>query len=171
MDNPFGDLLIQIQERLKNIAPQIREVSEDKGQLEAYDVRPAVSFPCGLIDFDFNFNDIGQNIQIGAGMVIFRLAFPPFSSASSLMPVPVREKALAYSDYEMLVYQALHGWRPNGFAPLSRRSAKTEKRMDTLRVREIAFETEFEDYSAQDQSDKTAINNFEVIPDSLTNSS
>ena len=162
MENPFGDLLLQLQARIKTIATGIREINEDKGQLESYDIRPAVAFPCVLIDFDFQFDDLGDNIQSGNGMVIVRLAFPPFSSASSLMPQTVKEKALAYTDYEMQVYQALHGWRPNGFAPLARRNAVTEKRADTLRVRELRFDTEFEDYSAADGHTTTHLNNFKV---------
>lgn len=162
MNNPFGSLLLQLQTRIKTIATGIREVNEDKGQLEGYDIRPAVSFPCVLIDFDFQFDDLGDNIQMGNGSVIARLGFPPFSSASSLMPQGVKEKALAYTDYEMQVYQALHGWRPAGFAPLSRRSAVTEKRADTLRVRELRFDTQFEDYSAADEHNRTGIDNFEV---------
>lgn len=151
MDNPFGSLLQQLQERIKDIAPEIREIDEDKGQLEGYDIKPPVSFPWAGIDFDFRFDDLGGNVQWADGEVIIRLAFPPFSSASSLMSTNVRDKALAYTDYEMKIYQALHGWRPTGFAPFSRRSAVTEKRDDALRVREIRFQTAFEDYSAQDE--------------------
>ncbi|MBS1740713.1 MAG: hypothetical protein JST88_09250 [Bacteroidetes bacterium] len=162
MNNPFGSLLLQLQARIKAVASAIREVNEDKGQLEGYELRPAVSFPCVLIDFDFQFDDLGDNIQMASGNVIVRLAFPPFSSAGSLMPQGVREKALAYTDYEMQVYQALHGWRPTGFAPLSRRAAVTEKRTDTIRVREIRFDTQFEDYSAADEHSNVSINNFEV---------
>lgn len=70
MDNPFGDLLLQLQARIQQEVLEIREIAEDKGQLESYDIRPAVSFPCVLIDFDFKFDDMGENTQMATAPTI-----------------------------------------------------------------------------------------------------
>lgn len=170
MQNPFGNLLLQIQERIKSVAPVIREVNEDRGQLESYEIRPAVSFPCVLVDFDFNFTDWGELVQHGDGAVVIRLAFPPFSSASSLMPETVREKALAYTDYELLLHKALHGWQPESitdeegkainYGALTRESATTERRNDTIRVRVIRYRQSIEDYTTS-----TVLDSAEAEPD------
>jgi len=170
MEGPFGNLILQIQEKIKEAVPEIREVAEDKGQIDAYENRPAVSFPCLLIDFDFKFDDMGENTQMGEGAVIIRLAFPPYSSSSSLMPVEVREKGMAYLDYELKVYQALQGWQPlsdpaaDGFAfkALSRRTAVTEKRNDPIRVRQIRYDTALEDATAQDIYAKAHIDDVQI---------
>lgn len=151
MQNPFGHLILELQKRIRTQVPQIREVAEDKGQLEHYDTKPAVSFPCVLIDFDFNFDDMGDNTQMADGQVVLRLAFPPYSSSSSLMPDLVKEKGLSYTDIEWNLNKALHGWQPANMGYLARRKAQTEMRRDPLRVREIRYEMSFEDYSAQDQ--------------------
>lgn len=170
MKNPFGNLLLQIQARIRSLAPAIREVNEDRGQLESYELRPPVSFPCVLVDFDFNFTDWGELVQHAEGAVVIRLAFPPFSNASSLMPETVREKALAYTDYELLLHRALHGWQPEtitdndekqiSYGALTRESITTERRSDAIRVRVIRYRTSIEDYTAF-----TSLSNAAATPD------
>lgn len=153
-NSAFADIILQIQARIKTVVGDdvIRMVDEDKGQLESYDQRtgkPAVSFPCLLINFeDFDFNDIGNNAQVVTGKVVLRLGFPPFSSAASWMPLTVKQKALKYFDYEWLIYKALHGWKMDNIGYINCRNAVTERREDPIRVRALSYEIEFEEYSA-----------------------
>lgn len=170
MEGPFGFLVLAIQERLKDLVPEIREVAEDKGQLDFYDIKPPVAFPCILVDFDGKFDDMGENTQMGDIGVILRLGWPPYTSSSSLLPQALREKGLAYFDIELKVFQAINGWKPvsdpatDGFAfgYLMRRSATTEKRNDPLRVRSLKFETSLEDATAQEEHILAPINEVEI---------
>lgn len=150
-NSAFTEIIFKIQERIKSQVPVIRMTDEDAGQLEDYDAkgRPAVSWPCLLIGFeDFEFNDIGNNAQIVSGKVLLRLGFPPFSLASSWMPLATKQKALKYFDYEWQVYKALHGWNIPGIGYMNCRGATTERREDPIRVRALTYEVEFEEYSA-----------------------
>lgn len=172
MQGPFGNLILQLQQRIRTQVTAIREVSEDRGQIDSYETRPPVAFPCVLIDFDFKFDDLGENVQWGEGEVVIRLAFPPFSSSSSLMPASVREKGMAYLDYEYKLVRALHGWQPTAavndefyFQDLSRRSATTERRNDTLRVRELRFATALQDNSTAGTRTLTQLTSLDILID------
>lgn len=113
MTSPFSTLLIALQDRIKTQIPDIRWIDQDLGQLENYGDRPAVSFPCVLIDFqNFQYEDASDLIQFAEGTVNFRLAFAPFSNTNSLTPVSYQEKALQFYDLEWALYKALHGWKP-----------------------------------------------------------
>ena len=149
MNSPFALMFIEISDRLKTMVPDLRYINQDIGQLEYYESRPSVSFPCVLIDFEgFTFTEEGELSQIAEGDVKIRLAHAPFSDASNLVPDVVRDKALTYYDIEWLVFKALHGWQGDSFGALMRKSANTEKREDNYRVREIVFSTSFQDNSA-----------------------
>lgn len=159
-NSAFSELLLQIQDRIQEKVTAIRQVDEEKGQLESYDEktgRPMVSFPCLLVDFNvLAITDQGDGIQDVQLDVVLRLGFPPFSSAASWMPQDVKEKGLKYFDIEYFVYLALHTWTPEGFTTFLNRPSRTEKREDTLRVRELHYETEYRETSLQPQ--RTRIN-------------
>lgn len=145
--SPFGNLYLSIMDRLVAEVAALRYIDQDLGQLDNYDIRPAVSFPCALIDIsDFESDDMaGKNMQHAEGLVIITLGFDPFSASNSLAPGDVRLKALEYYDIEQAVHVALHGWRNEGFSKLLRRKAIKEGREDKFRVRKIAYATSFED--------------------------
>ncbi|MFN4249074.1 MAG: hypothetical protein ACK4EY_15205 [Flavipsychrobacter sp.] len=154
-NSAFSQLLLELQNRIDTEIGTnvIRMVDEDKGQLESYDPktqRPPVSWPCVLIGFDIDEpQDMGENTQRITGRAILRLGFPPFSMASSWMPLSVKQKALRYFDYEWLIYKALNGWQPDKFDVLAFRGASSEKREDPIRVRELLYEIGWEETSAQ----------------------
>lgn len=150
MTSPFSTLLIALQQRIKSQIPDIRWIDQDLGQLENYGDRPAVSFPCVLIDFqNFQYEDASDLIQFAEGTVNIRLAFAPFSNTNNLTSVDYQAKALKFYDLEWAIYKALHGWKPDGYGYLSRVGANTENRNDSFRVRVINFSISFEDYEAQ----------------------
>lgn len=146
MNSPFANLFEALQTQIKAQVPAIRWIDQDMGQLESYNERPAVAWPCVLIDFDgWNFENMGQNCQTAEGDIIIRLAFPPFSHSNNLSPV--KDKALIFYEHEFNLHKALQGWNPEGFSPMTRISADTEKRNDPIRVRVIRYRIAFEDYS------------------------
>jgi hypothetical protein len=162
MKNLFGQLFIDISDRLKSKVLELRWIDQDFGQLEMFEYKPSVSFPCALIDFiQANYTNEAQNGQFGELMIQVRLGFTPFSQSSLISPTDVREKALSFYDVEQKVFEALMGWAPNppseeyGTNPyvqsLVRVSAITEHRENDpvgLRVRVLTFSTAYEDYSA-----------------------
>lgn len=152
---PFASLLTAIQERLKQQVPSIRWIDQDYGQLEYYETRPAVDWPCVLVDFDnFQFEEAGDNLQFANGNVVVRLAFTPFSNTSNITPDQWKEKGLSYYEIEWAIYKALHGWKPNEekedghYGYMLRLSSDNEKREDSIRVRRLVYGITFEDYNA-----------------------
>ncbi len=136
-----------------------RTVNQDLGQLEIAP-KPPVSFPCCLFDLDTaEWQTQGAEAQKGVLNIVFRLGFTPFSNSDNLTPADYRAKAVAYYDYEEILFKALQGWCPGdvtGYEPLQdivgslmRIRSWTERRPeDFIRVRGIHFQTTIDDYSA-----------------------
>lgn len=72
MEYPQANLFSLILERLTTKVPALRFIEQDIGQLENYEIRPAVSWPCSLIDIDdIIFSDAGDAlIQIRVGGIV-----------------------------------------------------------------------------------------------------
>lgn len=147
----FAQLFLAIQEQIEKEVPEIRQIDIDLGQLETYETRPAVSFPCVLIDFPATpYSNHSQGWQWADVNVTIRLGFTPFSSASSITPDVTKEQALHFFELENKLYEALQGFTAGGcIQPLIRVSAATERREDAYRVREIQFTTGTEDDTAK----------------------
>jgi len=162
MNNLFGQLYLDLSNHLKSAVPSLRWIDQDFGQLEVFEYRPAVAFPCALIDFaQANFSNMAELAQMADLNITIRIGFAPFSAANTLAPMDVREKALEYYNIEQLVYEAVQGWQPsfegNIYAqPFIRVSSQTEQRLSAsgtqdangLRVRVLLFNTQLEDYTA-----------------------
>lgn len=170
MNSPFANLFLALQQLISNLADgdgnkYFRLVDQDLGQLEAHfgDNRPPVSWPCVLIDIDgAAMENMGDDTQTGVVTIIFRIGFPPFSASSNITPANYKNKALYYYDLEQVLHLALHGKSPEWivddeniladvFGHMIRTSARTERREDMIRVREITYTLSFDDYSTQPQ--------------------
>lgn len=151
MTSLFAQLFLLLQTHIKLKVPEIRYTDLDLGQLEYYETRPAVSFPCVLIDFpSAQYSDHSFNTQWGNFSISCRLGFSPFSSANSLAPDLSKEKALQFYEIENKLYVALQTFDAGGIIqPMTRISIATEKREDPYRVREMIFTTATEDDSAK----------------------
>lgn len=161
MSNPnsyFGELYLQLSQHIKTQMPNIRWIDQDFGQLEEFDLRPEVSFPCVLIDFsDAEYEELSSLSQTGTVMISLRLGFAPFSSANQLSPTNVKVKALEYYNLEQQLYEAIQGFETDFTTPLIRKRAASEKRQDALRIRVLNFTTSYEDYSAAQQPNKQVV--------------
>jgi hypothetical protein len=147
----FAQLFLDLQALLISI-PEVKWVDQEYTQLESYQegYRPAVAFPCCLIDFDeWQWDDAGKGIQQGEGLVIIRVAFPPYTSTNATTPTPQKEAALQFLEIERKVQQKVHGWSNGTFDKLKRRLTGTEKRNDNIRVRYIKYTTSVKDTAAQ----------------------
>jgi hypothetical protein len=145
--SPFANLYLKIVSRLEAEVPELKFIDQDLGQLENYEIRPAVEFPCALIDVDdFDFTDAGNfTTQIGNGLLVIRLGVGAWSPSNNLAPNDVRLKALNYYEIEQKIHVALHGWSNDGFAKLRRKKAKKEERNDNIRVRVISYAVTIQD--------------------------
>jgi hypothetical protein len=153
MDNFFGLLFVALQEQIKTEVPEIRYIDTDIGQIDFYnpdDGPPPISLPAVLIDFpETPYDQLSQMVEEGQPQIRCRLVFAPFSNTNNLTPAQWKEKGLYYFELEQKLYRALKGFHANGLCqPLNRQSQATEKRQDSLRVRENIFTTRFEDHSA-----------------------
>jgi hypothetical protein len=155
--NFFGELLTDLQDYLKTAVPSIKWIDQDLGQLEHFEYRPAVDFPCLLIDFsNATYSEEGGLVQFGDVNVMFRLGFAPFSQSYAAAPLDVRQQALGYYDIEQDLFEALQGWNNSFTTPFIRMHADTEHRPhDGLRIRLLTFNTAYEDHSAVPLTTKT----------------
>jgi hypothetical protein len=157
MNSIYANLFVQLQAHLQTEVTELRWIDFDHGQLEIEGDRAAVSFPCVLIDFNGSqFSQLLQNIEMADNSVVqIRIGFAPYSNTNQLTPADSKAKALNYFDIENKVYKAVKGFYAvdddNTYAicqPFNRIADATEKREDTLRVRNLLFTTSFEDATA-----------------------
>jgi|SRR5665213_820312 len=154
MNSFFAQLLLKLQDQITAQVPEIKWIDQDLGQLEHYEIRPAVAWPCVLIDFGHtNYDEMPGNVQWGNASFTLRLGFPSFSPAQAGAPLSVKQQALQYYELEQLLYQAIQGYNADGLIqPATRITAMTERREgDNFRVRILAFNTTFMDDSAAEQ--------------------
>ena len=171
MTSFFANLFLSLQQQIKNEIPEIKWTDLDIGQLEHYQgERPALVFPCILIDFpQAKYTEEGALAQWGETAIQFRLGFSPFASANSVAPDISKENALTHFEIEQKVFSKLHGWQPadaenNILAqPLIRLTVHSEERNDAYRVRVLIFTTAFEDMDAMQliQQENPSLN---IIP-------
>lgn len=152
----FGQFFLDLQAHIKVQVPELKWIDQDFGQLEQFEYRPAVSFPCCLIDFPMaNYSNLGNLSQLGDITVQLRLGFAPFDKSYHLAPDNVKEAAVGYYAIEQKLVEKVQGFTTEYSQPLIRFNAGTEQRLsasDTadsigLRVRVINFATQFEDNS------------------------
>lgn len=158
MNTPFHTLFLAIQQQLQHEVPTLSHIAHDVGQLNEKS-RPPVSWPCALIDFEeFTFTQLAGNVQQATGTIVIRLGFATCSSTAHMAPAAVKQAAMASYDTEWQVHRALQGWHPDAhFAgALQRTSARTQRRTDGYRVREVRYRISFDDYSTRTQQSYTA---------------
>jgi hypothetical protein len=159
MNSPFANIFLALQQRIQGQVSTITYIDQDLSQLKSA-MPPSVSWPCVLIDFeDFNFENMGQNVQTAKGTIVLRLGFAPYSNSSQVTPSTYLQQAIGYYDIEWALHIALQGWVPGAdYGHMMRTSATTQKRSDNYRVRELRYSIAFEDYSTQLQQQ------YEVLP-------
>lgn len=151
MTSLFAQLFLSIQTRIKSAVPEIAWIDQDLGQIDWYQTRPPVSWPCVMIDFpETGYGDLSQGVQWATPVIRIRLGFSPFSSANSVAPDISKEAALQFYEIENKLFKALQGFDGGGITqPMTRTSVVNEKRNDPYRVRQMTFTTATEDSEAQ----------------------
>ena len=152
MNSPFANIFLAILQQVQTAVPAITYIDQDLGQLKT-NVRPPVSWPCMLIDFeDFTFINMGGNVQLAGGTIVLRLGFAPYSGSGTATPPPYLEQAISYYDIEWDLHKAMQGWSPgDDYGHLCRTGVVTQRRTDNYRVRELRYSIAFQDYSTLPQ--------------------
>ncbi len=144
LQSPFGKLYTSIMERITEAMPAIKFISQDLGQLDFYDDKPPVTWPCVLIDItEASFEEYLNDLQTVNANVTIRLAHTTYSDISNLSNTQVRELGLKHYELEHELCSYLHNWQPphDELGVLTRIATATEKRDDNIRVRMITFST------------------------------
>ncbi len=160
MESPFARLFLDLQEHIKNTVPEITYIEQDLGQLGTDDPRKMMSFPGVLIDFpETSFSNLQGKNQLALPVISFILVMDTYSQTYHLAPLPVRELGLQYLELEQKLYMAIASWESDYCELLNRTSAKGLNRNDVgLRVRDLTFTTQFEDYSSDDDDQRVTLN-------------
>ena len=135
------EIFKSLRTRLKEV-PGINHIDMDKGQLDHYELRPSVAFPCILIDLQrprSEDRDQRGTQQTSAVMINIRIGFDFTGETSSHTPDEKLDTSLAYYDMVELVYKKLQGWKDTGFTILSNKGERTERRPDRYKVVNLPF--------------------------------
>ena len=133
-----------IQERISEMVPEVKWVDYDCGQLDHFQLRPPVLFPCALIDTEVpECTDMAGDFQKCKCTVTIRVAFEQPGQTNSKVPQSVKDKALSIFDILDKIHSAVHGFAGNDFQKILLRSITTERREDPLKVLTMRFETSY----------------------------
>lgn len=119
MKSIYNSLLNHLQDQL----PEIKWIDEDRDQLMAQ--RPAVAFPCCLIDIGYpsckSRTDTKQHVKVA---IRLRLAWDIKADTSANAPESIREDGLSCYGLIDDLHKAMQGWTPTDCDPLDRTSQK-----------------------------------------------
>ncbi len=143
------DIFVALCDRLKKEAPSIRWIDEDLGQLGTTTfTRPAVDFPCCLIDIQYaDCRDLYDTFQCVKMTITVKLAFRPYGDSYNKAPETVKSKALERYSIVEEVHKCLQGWTAEEmFSPMSRRSGRPSVMAGGMKTYMLVYETTFEEY-------------------------
>jgi hypothetical protein len=162
MNSFIKTLFLDIQNRIVSEVPEIVFIDQNIGQYGFEDFRAKLSFPAVLIDFpNIAYSAMQGNIQLGIATINISLIFDTYSQTYNIAPEEVKELGLKYLDIEQKIYQSLQGWSNDTCTPLVRTDTKSENRNEIgLRIRDLNFTCEFEDWSLEDEKTKDVVFSF-----------
>lgn len=136
----------KVREKLLEI-PAIKWIDLDKGQLDDYQGKPPVDFPCVLIDVIYPRTEDeveSGSLQLCDATVNIRLAYDYTGDTHGHVSADHLNDSLAYFDTVKSIYDKLQGYSEtgaNGFQNLKRTAQRTERRPDRYKVINIPFAT------------------------------
>lgn len=145
------ELYTTILEKLTTDVTELKHIDFEMAQIDALalDQRPAVDFPCALIDISYlRCEDLGGFLQQVEARVVVKLAFEaPLPSDSRASEVR-RTAALALFNTVDKVYAALQGYSTSEFSSFSRTQQTPDNRYAGIKIINMVFSTTFEDATA-----------------------
>lgn len=162
MDSFFAKIFLDLQERITSEVPEVKFIDQNIGQYGFDDFKAKALFPCVLIDFpNTTYSALQGNIQLGVAAINISLMFDTYSQTYNIAPTEVKELGLSYLDIEQKIFKALQGWSTDYFTPLIRTDTKSQNRNDIgLRIRDLNFSTEFEDWSLDNDETEEVVFTF-----------
>jgi hypothetical protein len=133
--------------RLEAEAPSLRLITWDDGQLNMYNERPPLVYPCCLIDIQYPVcQDLDGTNQLVTVNILLKLAFQPMGESTAKTPAKVRVRALEIFDRVEEVHEALQGnTLGDTVSEISRRRAVKSVRKDGTIVFTLTYDTTFEE--------------------------
>ncbi|SFV32300.1 hypothetical protein [Thermoflavifilum thermophilum] len=108
----------------------LKYIDLDKGQIDQYDIRPAIAFPAALISLEImNADDETDTLQRVQLQITIRVAFDFSPSTSAIAPADVRSTNLQFFDVVDGIYHALQGYTDETIDSISRLSLRNELRL------------------------------------------
>ena len=139
------EIYTAIMAHLKKEVKELKWIDLDEGQLEYYQERPSLAFPCALIDIAITqAEDLYERAQLCRATIGIRIAQNiPTNRTNSVAKDEIRASSLERYRLTEKVYEVLQSWNSGLFNPLSRTGQKKESRKDGLFVVRIDFQTQF----------------------------
>lgn len=143
-----ADIFVALCDHLEKEVPALRWIDEDLGQLNGNTtLRPAVDFPCCLIDIQYaDCKDLYDTYQFVKATITLKLAFPPYGDSYNKAPETARKKALERYSIVSEVHDCLQGWTAEEtLSPLSRRNGRPSVMAGGLKAYTLVYDTTFEE--------------------------
>lgn len=140
-------ILESIQKRISEIK-EIAYVDEDWGQIDYYDTRPPVQWPCALITLnDGSFSNIGKDknktpSNRQQGIITLDITVANLKFTNSSFNAPKYQKEQAWEIWKLIekIHEKLHGWRPEASSGnLIRSSWRSTRRNDAIQEIHIIY--------------------------------
>lgn len=154
MNTFYKTLFLALQERITAEVPEIKFIDQNIGQYGFDDFRAKVAFPAILIDFpNTTFSALAGNIQLGSASIEISLFFDVYAQTYHFAPEETKEIGLNYFEIEQKVFKALQGFNANGLCtPFVRSEVRSQNNNEIgMRIRQLYFSTEYEDYTLEDE--------------------
>lgn len=129
----------------------VKWVDKDYGQIDHYDNRPSVQFPCVLIKMNFpTLESITRKTQLCTGVITLRVAIDNVTrDTSAAAPQTATDRDLQYTTIADAIYKQLQGYTNSPFNNFDRISFGDETRTDGIGVVKMVFNCSFVDSSAE----------------------
>lgn len=132
-------------DQLEAEVPELKWIDWDEGQLNvSVDQRPALAFPCCLIDIQYtDCRDTNETEQIVSASIVLKLAFMKSGETNNKAPQLVRSRALEVFNVIDKVHDKLQGWTGDElFSPMSRKRANGQNR-GGIKIYTVTYSTTF----------------------------
>lgn len=141
-----AEIFVAFCDYLTKEVPELRWIDEDEGQLNTpAGVRPAVDFPCCLVDIQYpDCQDTDEEEQLVKASITLKIAFQPSGETSSKAPEPVRSRSLERLAVVEKIQKCIQGWTADEMiSPVSRKSARPSVLANKTKVYTVVYETSF----------------------------
>ena len=132
-------LLKTIFTQIKTV-PAIKWVDEDFGQIDQYEDKPPVQFPCALVTIDELYDSLGGDACDQTSTITVRVAHSRLGNRSGMAPGEAIDLTLAKLDVAEDVKLAIQGFKITSWNSIVYLTGMaTERRTDGIAVKTLTF--------------------------------